>query len=270
METADFINSCRTVQVVDECKCLLFNYPSSFGNYFDQLPSDILMMVFIETASTPKQIVRLSQLSKAFYRMIRSPQIWKQLAAKFEVKMNPPLNECQLCLFRRNYCAQFYEWNANRCHSWIRIDNKRITSIQGAWNTAVFGRPLTKGCHEFIFTIINCASIMFGVQSVARVCTGQGIWPGTGRVGITSNNDSVACYSSIISDQTETFLQANDVIKMIVDLDERYALFFQNNWLIKYRMHRTTAHWETRDPMEIIVMCCGTPNCVQFESYRRL
>lgn len=276
MEIDEFIKDCPSVDhvVVDECTCSMLTTAttrlSTLGEYFYQLPKEILMLILLETANTSslKEILQLTQLSKSFYLLIRSPQIWKHIAKKFEVNMIPLHPLCSLCSFHRNYDAQFCKWNAKRSSPNITIDNNQIINNRSGWNTAVFGRPLTKGRHEFIFTIIKCMSIMFGVQSIRRSTTTEYIWPGSGSIGITSTNDSIACYSSY-GGAHSFWLDGGVVIKMIVDLDTRTVLFFRNNQLIKFHKHLIAAKWETSDPMEVVVLFCSAPNRVQFNSYRR-
>lgn len=266
------------------CKLITTAQPTTFGKYLDQLPREIMLIIMLYATSTLAQVAKLSSLSKSFYSFIRTPQIWKQLAIKYNIQISSLEFLCSMCSFRRFYFTQYCEWNAYRHHDNTMIfDNnnnnkQQMHNLNHGWNTAVFGGELTKGRHMYKFRILECESIIFGVQSSKHFDHNRFPWPGTGMPGITATDSSVAYYSSML----DPLFRKNDVIKMVVDLDYKTVWFYRISKMLPkttklifnssnvLNEHPYKSTWTTNDPMEVVVVFCSLPNIVEFVSYHQI
>jgi len=213
-------------------------------DHFEDVPVEILCNIL--EALDVKDLANLSQVSSDFRGVTLDSSLWKRHCIEYIEKEVP----CKCCaglidsIMHRK--APLYGWadvykTAQRFNQNVRWgdvlgvqDKSRLTNLEfndtkttiknlrGRWVSVQLGAPISnKGIYHYSFKVdaFSCNGMMVG----AVTSKWQGVYPGTGNAGVSSNSQSCAYYS-----HSSAIFKTGDIICMVVDLEKNVITYHKN------------------------------------------
>jgi len=215
---------------------------------FADVPVEILCSI-IEKIGV-YDLSNLSQVSSEWRGVAQDSSLWRRHCVEYVEKETP----CKCCATGLHSTMQrkaaLYGWadvfraakqfrhgvrwgevrgnaDVNRLQNLQFNDAKTsLVNLRGRWVSVQLGAPISNaGIYHYSFKVdaFSCNGMMIG----AVTSSWEGVYPGTGNAGVSSNSQSCAYYSHSMS-----IFKTGDVICLVVDLEKNVIAFHKNGEIV--------------------------------------